>query len=71
MCSYAGTCSGELYCCFGECGLGVSCLRATIPCTSARQDYKCTSTAFICRRGKRSQSARRGKRCGRGRIINR
>ncbi|KAL1756497.1 hypothetical protein FB107DRAFT_211298, partial [Schizophyllum commune] len=61
------TCSGELYCCFSECAPGVSCLLATNPCTSATEGshtlllyYKCPSTAFICRRGERSQLARGG-----------
>ncbi|KAL1715193.1 hypothetical protein EV715DRAFT_187963, partial [Schizophyllum commune] len=67
MCSYAELCSGELYCCFGECAPGVSCLLATNPRTSATEGYhtlphcyECPSAVFICRRGKRSQSARRG-----------
>ncbi|KAI4518846.1 hypothetical protein K525DRAFT_207515 [Schizophyllum commune Loenen D] len=58
MCSYAGLYSGELYCCFSECDSGVSCLLGTNPRTSATEGYKCPSTAFICRRGWRSQSAR-------------
>ncbi|KAL1735157.1 hypothetical protein EV714DRAFT_200824 [Schizophyllum commune] len=68
MCSYAGLCSGELYCCFSECAPGVSCFPATNPRTSATEGYhtlphchKCPSTVFLCRRGWRSQSARGGK----------